>query len=66
VLFSNDEIDLPLKQAADNLKLAEIEMKDGRLEQLCVKPSTISKTMKNASVIIEDMRPKLSTKKSPN
>ena len=33
VVFEFDEIDLPLKQAADNLKLAEIEMKDGRLEE---------------------------------
>ena len=33
VLFEFDEIDLPLKQAADNLRLAEIELKDGRLEE---------------------------------
>lgn len=33
VVFEFDEIDLPLKQAADNLKLAEIELRDGRLEE---------------------------------
>ena len=30
VVLELEEIDLPLKQSADNLKLAEIEMKDGR------------------------------------
>jgi len=30
VLFELEEIDLPLEEAADNLKLAEIEMKQGR------------------------------------
>ncbi|MEI8020820.1 MAG: YfdX family protein [Schlesneria sp.] len=33
VLLELEEIDLPLKQTADNLKLAEIEMKDGRHEE---------------------------------
>lgn len=30
VLFEYEEVDLPLAQAADNLRLAEIEMKEGR------------------------------------
>lgn len=30
VVFIYDEIDLPLEEAADNLKLAELELKDGR------------------------------------
>lgn len=30
VLFEFEEIDLPLEEAADNLKLAEIEMREGR------------------------------------
>ena len=33
VLLELEEIDLPLKQTADNLKLAEIEMKDGRHDE---------------------------------
>ena len=33
VLLELEEIDLPLKQTADNLRLAEIEMKDGRHEE---------------------------------
>ncbi len=33
VLLELEEIDLPLKQSADNLKLAEIEMKDGRHDE---------------------------------
>lgn len=32
VVFEYDEIDLPLEEAADNLKLAEAEMKAGRYE----------------------------------
>ena len=32
VLFEYDEIDLPLAQAADNLKLAEAEIKIGRFD----------------------------------
>lgn len=31
VLFEYEEIDLPLEEAADNLKLAEMEMKEGRV-----------------------------------
>ena len=33
VLFAFEEIDLPLAQVADNLKLAEGELKDGRTEE---------------------------------
>ena len=33
VLFEFEEIDLPLTEVADNLKLAEIEMKEGSLEE---------------------------------
>lgn len=32
VLFEREEIDLPLEEAADNLKLAEVEIKEGRLD----------------------------------
>ncbi len=33
VIFEFDEIDLPLKQAADNLKLAEVEMQAGNYDE---------------------------------
>ena len=33
VLFEYVEIDLPLEEAADNLKLAEIELKEGRQDE---------------------------------
>lgn len=33
VLFAYEEIDLPLEEVADNLKLAEVEMKEGRSEE---------------------------------
>ena len=33
VVFEFDEVDLPLKQTADNLRLAEAEIKEGRLEE---------------------------------
>jgi len=33
VLFAYEEVDLPLEEVADNLKLAEIEVKEGRPEE---------------------------------
>ena len=33
VIFEYDEVELPLEEAADNLKLAEIEMKEGRHQE---------------------------------